>query len=209
MCYPPKRRQRKSASTTASISQKSNDLRKNRRPRIACSGCAIIGEILPDHENGAKIIDVGSRRSRHDEIADRGIESVAVIVGELRLRNHAGRGGARQTVRIEQRAGIVLRPVDAVRIGGERVNAGMRRRARRRARAGTRRCGRRGPSRARSRSSRRPRSGRRAPRPADHTHRRGARSRRARAPRRALRPRCRWRERAESTPALLATAAAA
>src|SRR6202158_846363 len=94
MCYPRKCRQRKSASTTAPISQKSNDFRKKSNDlALLASGRPIIVAVLPNHENGAKIIDVGPRRPRDDEVADRRIEAIAVIVGELRFRTDSGGGG--------------------------------------------------------------------------------------------------------------------
>src|SRR5271155_4797603 len=77
----------------------------------------------PVDQNGAKIVDVGSRRSGHDEIAERREEAITVIVGEPGFRVDARCGGQCQTVWKEKRASIVLRAIYSIGIGGKRGNA--------------------------------------------------------------------------------------
>ena len=55
------------------------------------------------HENGAKIVDVGERRTRDHEIADGGEESVAVVVGQHGLAVQAPGARAGEAVGHEQR----------------------------------------------------------------------------------------------------------
>ena len=99
-------------------------------------------------ENRAKVVDVRQRRPGHDEIAERGENGIGVVVGEPFPGVEAERGGARERIGRDDRAGIVLAAVDAVGVAGDRVDLLARRRARPRGRAETRRCARRARSRA-------------------------------------------------------------
>ena len=143
-------------------SRRSEAGRAARQPRFARRTDAFDS----GYQDRAEVVDVGQRRTGDDQIAEHGEEPVAVVVGKRRL---GVRDRARRRARANpasERAGVVLGAVDAVGVAGERVDTATCRRARPPARAGTRRCVRRAPCRARSPWSRRPTAARMAPWPA-------------------------------------------
>src|SRR5262249_4558070 len=76
-----------------------------------------------DDEDSAEVVDIRQGRTGHDEIAERGKKAVGIISGKRLFDPNAARGGAGGGVRVDNRPGIVLGSVDAVRIAGQRVDA--------------------------------------------------------------------------------------
>ena len=99
--------------------------------------------------DGAKVVHIGQRRPGHHRVAERLEEAVSVVVVEALARLQALRPRAGQRVGREQRAGDLFLAVDAVGVAGQRVDAGLPVERDAPATAGTRRCARRGPVRAR------------------------------------------------------------
>ena len=70
-------------------------------------------------QHGAEVVDIGHGRAGHEQIADRAEERPRIVVGEHGLGVDPGFCRARERIGIDQRAGIVLGPVDAVSVSGE------------------------------------------------------------------------------------------
>lgn len=70
----------------------------------------------------AEIVHIGSCRPGDDQIAQGGKKFVAVIIGETGLRIDPSRRRAGQAVWVKQGPGIVLGPIDSIRVGGERMD---------------------------------------------------------------------------------------
>ena len=108
------------------------------------------------HQYRPEIVDIGAGRARHEQVADRMERRPGVVAGEPGLGVDAGRPHPRDGGAVGEGAGIVLGTVDAVGVGGQRMDALRRRRCRARRRAGIRCCARPCPWRAASRWSRHP-----------------------------------------------------
>jgi len=72
---------------------------------------------------GPEIVYVGQCGAGHNEIAESGEEAISVISRERLLRRDASRGGTCQTVRVDNRSGIVFCSIDTIGVAGERPDA--------------------------------------------------------------------------------------
>ena len=102
------------------------------------------GGLSLDH-NGAKIVDVRSRRAGDDKISEGGKDRIGVVVVEARARVEAKRTRPAQRIGRQERAGVVIRAVDSVGVRGNRGDSRPARQAQARGSRGIPRCVRRGP----------------------------------------------------------------
>src|SRR5689334_15303104 len=102
--------------------------RRSSSAAAAAAGPSCRSSPLPDSEppfdeDRAEVVDVGERRAGDDEVAEPGEEGVSVVPREMGLGVEPGGGGAGETVRLQDGAGIVLGAVDAVGVAGDRRDA--------------------------------------------------------------------------------------
>jgi len=78
--------------------------------------------ISSENQNGSEIVDVGQGRAGHDEIAERGEEPVSVIITQRSLCRDAAGDSTCQSVRIDDRPGIVFGSIYTIGVACERRN---------------------------------------------------------------------------------------